>query len=113
MGSLKGPSKGRFQQIFSDGFRANRPLLRLYVLPGNGAIGIATSQSIGSKPQRNRVKRRIREAIRPFLPRLMSWDMVVLAKGPTSLAEFREICNQLGELIDEMEQRWEKQSEFS
>ncbi len=81
------------------------------MLDGTGFVGIATSRLIGNRPRRNRVRRRVREAVRIQAERLVRWDCVVIAKSACAHAEFAEICRQSSELIDEMERRWAAQSE--
>ncbi|MFM9872605.1 MAG: ribonuclease P protein component [Fimbriimonadaceae bacterium] len=108
---MKGPSPGRFQQIFSEGDRANSPNLTMYVLSGSGAIGVTTSRKIGCRARRNRVRRRVREIARIQESRLAKWDSVIVAKASADHAKFETVCNDLGQLIDELERRWEKQSE--
>lgn len=74
---------------------------------------MTTSRKIGNRARRNRVKRRIREAARSHQLRLANWDSVILARESADNADFKRITGDLGELINELERRWEKQSESS
>jgi ribonuclease P protein component len=85
----------------------------MYVLSGSGAVGVATARKIGCHARRNRVRRRVREVARLNLPKFSSWDSVIVAKVSADQAEFESITKDLTQLIDELERRWEKQSESS
>lgn len=65
------------------------PLLVLIALPNDlecSRFGIAAGRAVGKAVQRNRAKRLIREAVRPFTPLISpGWDIVFLARA--SLAE--------------------------
>jgi ribonuclease P protein component len=45
-------------------------------------VGFAVSRRIGGAVVRNRVRRHLREAIRPVLPRLAACDIVIVARPP-------------------------------
>jgi ribonuclease P protein component len=83
------------------------------MLPGTGHVGVTTSKSIGSRARRNRTKRRIREAARIHGDRLATKDSIVLGRNSAEKAPFEDVARNLGELIDELERRWEKQLESS
>jgi len=81
-------------------------------LPGTGLIGIATSKKIGTKPQRNRAKRRFREAIRQqpqiLNPRL---DIVVVVTEAGSGATFDRIREEVKALFGKAIERWAEELE--
>lgn len=85
----------------------------MYVLSGTGAVGVTTARKIGNRARRNRVRRRVREVARLNHTKFSNWDSVIVAKASADHAEFEAICNDLAQLIDELERRWEKQSESS
>jgi ribonuclease P protein component len=63
------------------------PLLVLYAAPNDGAptrIGISVSKRVGGAVVRNRVRRRVREAVRLRLPDLQAGHDVVFIARPSS-----------------------------
>lgn len=87
--------------------------MTLYVLTGTGLIGVTTSKSMGCRARRNRTKRRVREIARLQFSRFQKFDTVIVARNSAEKAPFAELECNLGELMDELEQRWEKQLESS
>lgn len=111
IGRLKGPSSGRFQEIFSTGQRVTSPDLRVFSLPGSGLAGVATSRSIGSKPERNRAKRRVREAFWVCGIDGSTLDWVLVVKASAVRADFETLVAQMTELKRESLARWADASE--
>jgi ribonuclease P protein component len=62
-------------------------------------VGVAAGQTVGNAVHRNRVKRLLREAMRPLLPLLPSgWDLVLIGRPAmleTSLEDTRRALNGL------------------
>ena len=93
MRSIK--KNSRFRTIYATAkSRADR-LLVIYRAPGEeeySRIGITVSGKIGHAVVRNRIRRRIREAVRlseeKFLP---GWDIVFVARKPAAQADYREL----------------------
>lgn len=102
-----GLSKSQFEKLFKEGKRVQGDLVRLLALPGEGRLGIATSKKLGSKPARNRCKRRIREAFKaqPTRPE-NGLDYVVVAFQASGQAPFQQIADELKRLTAELDQRW-------
>ena len=71
------------------------PLLVLYARP-NGLdqtrVGFAVSKRIGNAVTRNRVRRRLREALRLRLPAVQpGWDLLFIARSPLATADFAQL----------------------
>lgn len=71
------------------------PLVVLIKHPGEiekKRIGISAGRSVGNAVHRNRVKRKIREIIRPVLPKTKTgWDIILLARKPITTGSHQEI----------------------
>ena len=82
-----------FRRVRKEGRSWAHPLLVLYMVPntlGHNRFGFSVSRRIGGAVERNRVKRRMREAAWLFKDELnQGWDMVLIARAPISEAQFR------------------------
>jgi ribonuclease P protein component len=55
-------------------------------------VGVVAGKSVGTAVERNYAKRRMREAIRPLLPYIISgWDVIFLARRPQQQADFQKL----------------------
>ena len=54
-------------------------------------MGFAVGRRLGGAVVRNRIRRRLREAIRPLLPRLVACDIVVVARSQALEAGVSEL----------------------
>jgi len=95
-----------FERVRRQGRSWSTPLVVLAVLPndlGHNRYGFAVGRRIGKAVARNRVKRRLREAVRDLHPGLrQGYDVVVVARGPlanlaVSQAEVAQALDQLTE----------------
>ena len=77
-------------------------------------MGIAVSKKIGSKPRRNRLKRRFRSAI-SSLPDLLDHrlDFVIVVNAEAIDAPFGHINDEVRALFSKVKQRWAEELEFS
>lgn len=67
---------------------------------GQTRFGFIVSRRVGKAVVRNRVKRRIREAVRRHLAEApVGWDMVFLARTPIVEASFADIENAVLDLL--------------
>lgn len=90
-----------FDNVFRQGRSWNNELLVLRSLPNelkHNRYGFITSKRVGKAVVRNRVRRRLREAVR-VLPLASSWDIVVSAKARTASADFRELRGAVVDLL--------------
>jgi ribonuclease P protein component len=82
----------RFKRVRQTGASYAHPFFVLYVLPNNLPIsrsGFVTSRRIGKAAVRNRVRRRMSEAVRLLWDLIEpGWDMVWIARPAISGAEF-------------------------
>lgn len=60
--------------------------------------GFVTSKRLGKAVVRNRVRRRLREALRS-LPVRAGWDVVISAKAPAAQADFHELKRAVADLL--------------
>jgi ribonuclease P protein component len=77
-----------FKRVRSSGKSYAHPLVVLVVTSSEQTrvrVGLIASQSVGGAVQRNRAKRLLREAVKPYLPRLRPTDLLLIAR--TSLAK--------------------------
>ncbi|MCR5611771.1 MAG: ribonuclease P protein component [Clostridiales bacterium] len=84
-----------FHRVFRRGKSVGSHLLVLVHLSSRGTdrkIGLAVSKKIGSAVVRNRVKRRLREAVTPLLPEMHpGCRLIFIARTPIKDASFKEI----------------------
>lgn len=96
-------SRGEFQRVYQEGRSyANRAAV-LYALPGGeGAsrAGFAAGRKLGSAVVRNRVKRRLREAVQLVWGRVRPGAAVIfIARPPAKEMRFDELCAKVAELV--------------
>ena len=84
-----------FQAAYQRKRRVDHPALTLYVgrkSQGTPRLGFVVSKKVASKAHdRNRVKRRLRALSLPLLPRLESYDLVVVVRSPALALDFAEL----------------------
>jgi ribonuclease P protein component len=92
-----------FKRVRRVGKAYAHPLVVLIANPsdaGSLRIGIAAGKSVGGAVQRNRVKRLLREAARAELAHVRpGWDLILLARTPSSGASLAEIASALRSLL--------------
>jgi ribonuclease P protein component len=79
-----------FNRVLSTGRSRADNYLVLKMVSGtrtNSRVGLVTSKKVGGAVQRNRVRRRLREIIRPMAIR-PGVDLVIIARSSTGLASF-------------------------
>jgi len=90
LGSLTQP--GQFQRALREGRRSSLPGVVAYVSPSSAGLRLGLSVRASGAVQRNRVKRRLREAFRIAAPLAPAGaDIVVRADERASVTPFQEL----------------------
>lgn len=94
-----------FKRVRRDGKSYAHPLIILVAaaneLPRT-RFGVTTSRSYRSAVERNRAKRRLRHAIRPYADTTPEgWDLVFIARAELNRAEWPAIHGAIQSLLDE------------
>lgn len=76
--------RGDFQRIYAAGKAYPESCVVLHVLPltdrpDERQVGFSVSKKVGGAVVRNRVKRRLREIVRPLVPRIKGGVLLVIA----------------------------------
>jgi ribonuclease P protein component len=93
----------RFQEIRKVGRTYTNDLIVLCLLPNHlphSRCGFSVSSRIGNAVQRNRIKRRLREAMRLRMDTIKpGWDLVFIARHPIRSADYQEIDTACARLL--------------
>jgi len=93
----------RFQEIRRQGKSYSGELLVMCVLPNelpNSRFGFSITTRIGGAVVRNRLKRRLREAIRLRMAIIApGWDIVFIARRPIVCADYHQIDTACARLL--------------
>jgi len=94
-----------FERIRREGITLLHPLLVISLLPNQldrSRFGFAVGRRIGIAVTRNRIRRRMREAVRLRLQAggvVPGWDIVLIARRPVLKASFHEVDQAIGLLL--------------
>ena len=95
--------KARFRQVRQEGTSYAHPLMVLCWLPNDGSVsrcGFTVSKRIGNAVVRNRVRRRMREAVRLMWDLVLpGYDLVWVARSNIKCAEFSELQSACARLL--------------
>jgi len=95
------PRKNRqFQYVYHKGKScACRELVLLHVRNPRLQVGFSVSKKVGDSVTRNRVKRRLREQFRQYMPRLKTGLYVIVARSAAAEADSKTIHDSLFYLL--------------
>jgi ribonuclease P protein component len=95
-----------FRNVYDNGVRLSTPLFAAFCLfrraDGTGAgprLGLTVPRAVGGAVERNRIKRRLREAFRLHRAELGAWDIVLNPRRAVLRAPFAEIERALEKVI--------------
>jgi ribonuclease P protein component len=94
-----------FQRVRREGATWAHPLLVLAAVPNgleHSRFGFVVGRRIGKAVERNRLKRRLREAVRVRVQQgkiAAGWDMVFIARRPIRDASFQQVDQSIGLLL--------------
>jgi ribonuclease P protein component len=95
--------RNRFLAIREQGSRWVHPLVILGGLPnglGLTRCAFVVSGKLGNAVVRNRIRRRLREAVRLCYPSIApGWDLVWIARRPILEADYQQIAAAVGKLL--------------
>ena len=74
-------------------------MVLLYVRANTLKVGFSVGKKLGCAVARNRVKRRLRAALVPLLPRMKPGLYVFIARQPAAQAEFDKLCRSMQYLL--------------
>lgn len=67
---------------------------------GISRVGFSVSKRVGNAVVRNRVKRRLREVVRRYLPRVaLGWDLILSPRAPAAQADYAALTSEIDELL--------------
>lgn len=91
-----------FAAVYAGKFRQARAPLLIYAISndtGHGRLGLSVSRKVGTAPQRNRIKRLLRDAFRttPAIRNSsVDWLIVVRPHSALSLDDYQKLLASLG-----------------
>lgn len=99
IGRLTG--KKDFAAVYTEGRSWSNNLVALRALPndlGQNRYGFAVGKRLGGAVDRNRVRRRLREAVR-HTPVKQGWDIVVIARQNAAMSDYDALRKATEELL--------------
>jgi ribonuclease P protein component len=98
-----------FQRVYYAGRRWGSPFFTAFVLRNEeerSRVGFTTPRALGKAVRRNRIRRRVREAVRRHFAELeRGWDVVVNPRAAALQASFEELEAAVGKLFRELREK--------
>jgi len=92
-----------FAALQGEGIVRSHPLLVVRIRRtgfGETRFGLSTGRKLGGAVVRNRVRRRLRQALRAMAPSLQpGWDVLIVARSPLVGADFQTLAGALHNLL--------------
>lgn len=90
----------QFSYVYHRGVRVSaRDLALLYVRNTHKRVGFSVSKKVGCAVVRNRVKRRLRECVRPHLPQMRNGLYVIVAQPSAAERSFAQLQSAVDALL--------------
>lgn len=90
-----------FTRVLRTGTRVARPEFVLHYAaraePGPPRVGLSVGRAVGSAVVRNRVRRLLREAVRPLIARLDGCDLVLSARPPIKHVDLDDLASAISD----------------
>jgi len=101
-GRIPAPS---YRKVYAGGRSISNRFLVLYYLPEPSGIrmGVSVPARLGKATVRNKLRRQVKEAFRPFLPGSLPGQFVFIVRRAASTASFQDIAEAIKGLVKRME----------
>ena len=91
-----------FAYIYRKGERFNTnnlTLLKIYSKYPTARIGFSVSNKIGKAVVRNKIKRQLREIVRPLVPAIKNCNLIFVAKPTITNTTFSELQKEVNQIL--------------